>query len=274
MFATSLIVFRETLEAALFVGVVAASTRLLPGRARYLAVGVALGVGGALGLALAADAIAQLADGIGQDLVNALVLAAALSMLLWHCIWMSSHGREMATTARSLGHAVVAGQARPWALLVAVGLAVLREGAETVLFVAGTLSASGPMHPSVVVLAVGVGIAAGVVAGFTLYVGLSRIPVRHVFRVTNVLVALLAAAIASQLAKTLSQAGIIERWTTPLWDTSRLLAVDSPLGVLLHALAGYDAQPSSLQLAFYVAALALIIVSPRLLDRSRRAPHL
>ena len=84
------------------------------------------------------------------------------------------------------------------------------------------------------------------------------------FAATNVLIALLAASIASQRARALSQAGLIERGTSPLWDSAAWQASDSPLGTLLHALVGYDAQPSALQLAFYVAVLATIFVGMRL----------
>ena len=82
MFAASLIVFRETLEAALFVGIIAAATKQLPQRGRWLAGGVAAGVVGALLLALSAEQVSAWADGTGQDLVNIGILTAALSMLV------------------------------------------------------------------------------------------------------------------------------------------------------------------------------------------------
>jgi len=100
VFTAALIVFRESLEAALFVGIVAAATRQLAGRGGWLSSGVGLGVLGALVLALLAERITAWADGIGQDLVNIGVLSLALLMLLWHCVWVSTHGREMAASAR------------------------------------------------------------------------------------------------------------------------------------------------------------------------------
>src|SRR5882724_637493 len=116
MFATALIVFRETLEAALFVGIVAAATRGLAGRGRWLAGGVAAGVVGALALAAGADKIGALADGIGQDLVNVAILGAALLMLAWHCIWVSTHGKQMSEDAWRLGSSVRHGARAPRAL--------------------------------------------------------------------------------------------------------------------------------------------------------------
>jgi high-affinity iron transporter len=264
MFAASLIIFRETLEAALFVGIIAAATKQLPLRGRWLASGVVAGVIGALMLALTADQISAWADGIGQDLVNVGILTVALSMLVWHCIWVSTHGRQMAMDARQLGASVQVGQRKPWALFVAVALAVLREGAETVLFVAGSLTGGGPVGTGPVLLACALGLVAGALVGLGVYAGLSRIPTQKLFAATNVLIALLAASIASQLARALSQAGLIENGTAPLWDSSAWLASDSGLGTLLHALVGYDARPSAIQLGFYVAVLAGIYLGTRL----------
>ncbi len=274
MFAATLIVFRETLEAALFVGIVAAATRQLAGRARWLTGGVGLGVLGSLLLALMAGRIAGAFDGMGQDLLNIGVLTLALAMLLWHCIWVSTHGKEMAAEARSLGQNAQS-QHRPWALLVVVMLTVLREGAETVLFVAGSMQGSADTSASTVVLATVVGLTLGAAVGYGIYAGLARIPVRHLFTATNTLIALLAASIASQLARALAQVGWVERWTNPLWDSSAWLATDSTLGTLLHALVGYDPQPSASQLAGYLGALALIYFGTRFMAQrhGRLARH-
>jgi high-affinity iron transporter len=272
MFAAALIIFRESLEAALFVGIVAAATRQLADRTRWLAAGVGIGVLGALALALMAHRVSGWFDGIGQDIVNITVLSVALAMLLWHCIWVASHSREMASEARRLGASVKQGQRKPWALLIAVALAVLREGAETVLFVSGALAGTSGTSPAEVVLASLIGVGLGVAAGIAVYGGLSRVPVRHVFATTNALIAVLAGSIASQLVKSLTQAGFIERWSTPLWDTSNALAPDSAVGTVLHALVGYDARPSGAQLTSYLAVLALIYVGNRLLRPARSAP--
>ncbi len=268
MLATLLIVFRESLEAALFVGIIAAATRGLSGRRGWLGAGVGAGVLGALVLALLAQHISEWFDGLGQDVVNIGVLALALTMLLWHCIWVTTHTRQMVDDARQVGLSVRQGDRTPWALLLVIALAVLREGAETVLFVGGSLT-GGNVAPATVMMAVSLGLGGGALVGVGIYAGLTRIPTRHVFAVTNALIALLAASIASQLARALAQAGLIDAWTSPLWDSSRLLSQDSTLGTLLHGLIGYDARPSGVQLAFYVAVLLLIHVGTRMLSPGR-----
>jgi high-affinity iron transporter len=264
MFAIALIVFRESLEAALFIGIIAAATTGLAKRSGWLSAGIGLGVLGALLLAFLAGHISAWMDGLGQDMVNIGVLSVALLMLLWHCVWVTTHTREMVREAHRLGASVNEGDRTPWALLVVVALAVLREGAETVLFVSGSLGGA-VQSTSAVLLSGALGLASGVLLGVGLYAGLSRIPTRHVFTVTNVLIALLASSIASQLVRALAQAGLVERWSTPVWDSSAWLSPDSAMGTLLHALVGYDAQPSALQLASYVAVLAFIAAGTRLL---------
>lgn len=266
MFTTTLIVFRESLEAALFIGIVAAATRGVAGRSRWLGAGVGAGAAGAVVLALLAEHLSGWLDGLGQDVVNIGVLSLALAMLLWHCIWVSTHATEMVRDARQLGRSVQDGQQTPWALLVVVALAVLREGAETVLFVGGTLTAAGASQPAGVLTSVALGLMLGAVVGAGLYAGLTQIPARQVFSVTNLMIALLAGSLASQLARALAQAGFIESWTSPLWDSTAWLSPDSPLGTLLHALVGYDAQPSGAQLMSYLAVLTMIYTGTRLLS--------
>ena len=109
MFGTALIVFREVLEAALIVGIVAAATTGIPGRTRYIVGGLAAGLLGSVLVAFGAEGISQLAEGMGQELFNASILGIAVVMLAWHNIWMSSHGRELAANAKKLGRDVSSG---------------------------------------------------------------------------------------------------------------------------------------------------------------------
>jgi len=279
MFATSLIVFRETLEAALFVGIVAAATRGIPGRSRWISGGVMAGLAGALLMAAGMEQISAWADGIGQDLVNIGILCLALTMLAWHCVWVSTHAGEMVREAKHLGARAQhshesdhpSRRSSLWALSTAIALSVLREGAETVLFVAGIASgaAGDAMHVSA---SVSLGLLAGALLGGLIYLGLARVRTQHVFAVTNVLILALAGSLASQLAKALVQSGLIEQPSTPVWDTSNWLANESSFGTLLHALIGYDASPSSVQLMFYVGIVALIGLATRLAKSRKPSP--
>lgn len=262
MFGTGLIVFRETLEAALFVGIVAAATRSVANRTRWLALGAALGVLGSVFLAAAMEKISSWADGVGQDVVTVTILGIALLMLAWHTIWVSAHAREMTEDARRLGSNTAEGIGSLWAVALAVAMTVLREGAETVLFVAGLVSGS-PEGTGSLMLGAALGLVLGVTVGWLIYSGLGQVQPRRLFGITNVLMLLLAGNLASQLARTLQQADWLHWLGDNAWDSSSLLSNDSLLGMLLHGVVGYDASPSQLQVLFYVLASALIGLSAR-----------
>jgi high-affinity iron transporter len=257
MLASAIIVFREVLEAALIIGIVAAATRSVPGRTVWLTAGIVAGVLGAGVVALGTEQIAAMASGIGQELFNATVLGIAVLMLAWHNLWMSSHGAELAKDARNVGQDVRDGRRERSVLLIVVGLAVLREGSETVLFLYGI--AAGEGGASLPMLAGGlVGVAGGVAVGYLLYRGLLRIPLKWFFTATAVLVLFLAAGMASQAARFLIQADILPSLAAPVWDTSAVLPDSSIVGTLLKGLVGYDARPAGMQLIFYVLVLVAI----------------
>jgi high-affinity iron transporter len=254
MLATAIIVFREVLEAALVVGIVLAASRGVAGRGFWVSGGIAAGVLGAALVAACAEAIAAAVNGIGQELFNAAILFTAVVMLGWHNIWMNRHGRELVAAAATLGKAVL-GRSRPlYALALVVGIAVLREGSEAVLFVYGIAIASG-------VGAIGLwggvilGLSGGVAIGALIYFGLLSIPLRRLFGVTSWLILLLAAGMASQGAAFLMQANLLPSLGNELWDTSAILSERSMLGVLLHVLIGYSAQPAGIQVVFYLATV-------------------
>jgi hypothetical protein len=114
------------------------------------------------------------------------------------------------------------------------------------------------------------GLALASLVSWVLYRGLVAIPLRRLFSVTNILIALLAAGMAGQAAATLHAADLIPGWGERLWDTSALLADDSFAGKSLHALVGYSARPSGVQLAAWLATLAMLFVLTRAAGRPSR----
>ncbi len=268
MFVSLIIVFREAMEAGLIVGVVLAATNGVVGRAGWIAGGIAAGVAGASLVAAFAGALSNAFQGTGQETFTATILLFAVAMLTWHIVWMSHHGRAMAAELTQVGEQVRLGQRSLAALAVVVAVAVLREGAEVVLFLFGIVAAT---HTGMLSLTIG-GVAGLVLAGvvsWLLYRGLVAIPLRHMFRVTNGLIALLAAGMAGQAAAVLHSADLIPGWGEQLWDTSAILSEDSFLGRSLHALVGYSARPSGVQVAAWLATLVMLAVLTRAVSGPR-----
>ncbi len=270
MLGALVIVFREALEAGLIVGVVLAATRGVPFRGRWVAAGVGGGMLGACLLGLGAGKIASLFGGSGQELFNALILGIAVGMLAWHNAWMASHGREMAQDARTLGADVARGSRSLTAVATVVGIAVLREGAEVVVFLYGILAAEGGTKLEIV-MGSAAGLLGGAAISLVLYKGLLVIPIRHFFSVTTMMITLLSAGLACQAVSFLQQGGYSVLWSTPLWNSSGLISEGSWSGKTLHALVGYTDQPTGMQMVVYASTLVFVFILATWSKRMARA---
>lgn len=263
MLAALVIVFREVLEAGLIVGIVLAASRGVPGRGRAVGLGVLAGIVGSIIVALFAVQISSAFDGRGLELFTAGVLILAVVMLTWHVVWMADHAREHVMQLKQLGAAVEAGTQSVAALGIATAVAVMREGSEVVLFMSGIVLQKADTAASLAIGSAG-GLALGAAVSAVIYFGLSAIPLRQVFAATGVLVTLVAAGLAAQAIHQLANAGLIADWLDgTVWDTSWLLSEESWTGRILHVVVGYSARPGALELAAYVATIAIITMLAR-----------
>ncbi len=274
MLAALLVVFREVLEAGIVIGVVLAASEGIRGRGLWISAGVLGGMLGSALLALFAERISNLFDGSGQEVLNAGILAVAVVMLVWTVVWMASHGREMVIQMQAIGKDVQEGRKPLTALAVVVGMAVLREGAEIVLFVYGIMSTGMETVPNVLIGGL-LGLAAGAVVAFVLYRGLVAVPLKYLFKVTAAVITLLAAGLSAQVVGILQDAGFIQSLADPVWNTSWLLADDGAVGRVLRTLVGYRAEPTGMQVIAYLVTVAVIVALSSIVNtRIARAKQL
>jgi high-affinity iron transporter len=261
MLGALIIVFREVIEAGLIVGIVLAVTQGMPGSRPVIAVGVAAGVVGASLVAVFAGAIGEALAGVGQEIFNASILLIAVVMLIWHNVWMASHGRELAAEVKRVGEAVRTGSSSILALGVVCAVAVMREGSEIALFMYGLVASAGSTAGELLTGSI-LGLAAGVGLTALTYLGLVTIPQRRLFAVTTALISFLAAGLAAQAVLFLQQAGFLTMMTQTAWDTSAI-------GRVLHTLIGYSDEPSVLQVMAYMLTLAVIVILTRTVGSRR-----
>jgi high-affinity iron transporter len=276
MLAALIIVFREVIEAGLIVGIVLAATQGVAKRSLWVALGIGAGVAGACLVAAFAGEISNLFEGYGQELFNAAILILAVVMLTWHNVWMAGHGKQMAREMRTMGAQVTAGQRTLTALAIVVGVAVLREGSEVVLFLYG-VAAQGGLTTASVLTGGALGLVAGAAVSAAMFYGLLTIPAHRLFSVTGWLITLLAAGMASQAVLFIQNAGFLQVLMMPLWDTSWLLpeggeGVLGIVGRMLHTLIGYSDQPNGAQLIAYLSTIVAINVLMRVVNRPRPTP--
>lgn len=265
---TALIVFREVMEAALIVSIILAATRGVARRGWWVSLGIAGGVVGAGIIGSIITTIAGLFDGNGQEIVNAVILLTAVALISWHVIWMNSHGRELSRHMKAVGKSVADGSRHMSILAVVVGLAVMREGAEIVMMLQGlwTNGSTASLYGGAIV-----GFLFGTALGIGMYVGLIALSISHMFAATNTLLILIAAGMSARAANFMAQADLLPSFGQQVWDTSFVLDDKSLLGQVLSTLIGYTAQPSGIQLVFYVVTLLAIIA---LMQRAKTvSPH-
>jgi high-affinity iron transporter len=272
MLATLIIVFREVLEAGLIIGIVLAATEGVSRRGCWIAGGIFGGVSGAALLAGFAGALANAFSGSGQELFNAAILLIAVVMLGVHITWMASHGRQMAQQMKAMGRAVVEGDRSLTAMALVVAVAVLREGSEVVLFLFG-IATSAHEGAAAMLTGGGLGVLAGAAVSWLLYRGLVAIPMKHLFKITNGMIALLAAGMAGQAVAILAGTNMLPTLGDEVWDTSSILRDDSILGRALHALIGYSDRPPGIQVLAFVVTLAALITLSRLVGQGPRVSN-
>ncbi|MEJ0096003.1 MAG: FTR1 family protein [Methylocella sp.] len=257
MIGALIIVLREVIEAGLIVGIVLAVTKTMPQRTPFIWGGLAAGLLGAALVAVFAGALSNAFEGVGQEIFNASILGLAVIMLTWHNVWMARHGRELSDELRRVGGEVTNGSRSLMALAVVIGVAVLREGSEVVLFLYGVVISS---HDSGLSLLVGgvLGLLLGAAICLLTYTGLVTIPARHLFKVTSILIAFVAAGMAAQCIALLEQADIATSLSRTVWNTSAILPDNSIPGRVLHTLLGYTDRPTELQLLAYLGTLLVM----------------
>ncbi|RBP12210.1 high-affinity iron transporter [Roseiarcus fermentans] len=250
-FNTAFVVWRESIEALLVIGILSAWIGHRPeaerkaGRA-WLWAGVAVGIVGAVALAAALVTVGEeLSDDAQVWFQTAIVLIAA-ALIVQMVFWMRRHGR---TLKREL-HARLddAADRSNWiAVFTLAAIAVMREGSEAAVFLYGSMVSAGT---SVVrgVVAAALGLALAIATYGLLQAGARIVSWRAFFRVTEIMLLLLAGSLLLTGVDNLVSLGLVPQLSGRMWDTSRILTDSGALGGLVSALTGYRAKPVLVQL--------------------------
>ncbi|WP_110649567.1 iron uptake transporter permease EfeU [Salinicola peritrichatus] len=260
-----LIMLREGLEAALMIGIIASYLHQTGRQAWmpavwigiFLAAALALFVGAGLQFASAEFPQRQ------QELFEAIVGFLAVGMLTWMVLWMrraaGSMKRELtAALDRTFG----SDRRHTWALIGMVFLAVAREGLESIFFLLAIFQQSVNAQAPLGAL-LGLGVAVG--AGLALYRSSLRLPLGHFFRVTGLLVLLVAAGLFAGSVRALHEAGLWNHAQQVVFDLNDVLPLDTVLGSLFAGIFGYQPAPTLSEVAAYAGYLAVVawLLRPR-----------
>ena len=266
------ILWRESVEALLVIGILASwlSNRQAGPRARaYLWGGVAAGLAVALGFAALVLGFSELLSGaMREGLMTGMVFLAS-ALIVQMVVWMRRHGR---TLKRELETGLeTAARADHWGTVFLLAmLAVAREGSETVVFLYGTVAAAPTATLPGVLAAVATGLAAAALTYAALRLGSRFLPWRWFFRVSEVVLLLLGAALFVTGVGDLVAAGLLP-YGASLWDTGALLDDSGPVGGMVAALTGYRSAPDAVTLGAWIVYWGLVALTLRVQVRRARA---
>ncbi|MDR3212337.1 MAG: FTR1 family protein [Azoarcus sp.] len=265
MFNSFFVVWRESLEALLIVGILYAWLKVNDeegsGR-RALAAGIAGGIGLAfvLGWALLAAQSELAGEALEAFQSGALIVAALLiTQMVW---WMSRHGRRMKAEIENRiarAHRHKNRLAAQWSIAIIAALAIAREGAETVIFLYG-IAQGGDGVGTLVAGAFG-GLAAAVLCALAAARGLAHLRLGLLLRISSILLLVLASSLLVAASERLIGMDWLPALIDPVWDSSMLLDNNTGLGRLAADFAGYRARPALTSLLIW-GAYWLIALTP------------
>ncbi len=283
---TFLITLREGVEAALVVGIVLAllkkSEQSHLNKWVYWGVGVGIAASALLGILFnlvyqVLEAVYPEYTPVIEPTLETIFCVLAVVMLSWMLIWMTKQAKLMKGQVEgSLTNVLQQNSHAGWGVFTLVLIAVLREGFETVLFIAanfqqGLASSIG---------AIG-GIAAAVAIGFLLFKWGVKINIRQFFQVMGVFLLLIVGGLVIAALKNVDEAvanlAVVTSTTQnfcvyydhsrnihscilgPLvWNTSQILPQKQFPGVILKALFGYREHLYLVQALVYVVFLVTV----------------
>ena len=260
MGAAFVIALREGIEAALIVSIVLAYLKQLgrTDRSHLVWWGTALAVALSAILGTIIFSVGAEFEGTAEQVFEGLVTLTAVGVLTWMIFWMRRQGaRIKSELQQKVDTALTAGGL---ALAAIAFFAVLREGVETALFLfaaaEGTAVEDGGVAAQLLGAMLGLGLA--VVLGVLLYRGGIRMNLRTFFKVTGVILVVVAAGLFAYSVHELQEAGWLPFLESHAFDLSATLPDDDGVGAVLRGLVGYNADPGVLEVVAWAAYLVVV----------------
>ena len=265
MLPTLVIGLREGLEASLIVGIIASflarNGRRDALRATWLGVAAATVACLAIGIILVRVS-ADLPER-AQEAMETIIGAAAVVMVTFMIVWMSRHARSMRGELEGAAAAALA-RGSATALVAMAFLAVLREGFETSVFLVSVLESSTSTALASTGAVLGILIAVGI--GYGIYRGGIRVNLSRFFRVTGVVLVLVAAGLIMTVLRTAHEAGWLSVGQASPVDLAWLVAPGSVQASLLTGVLGLSAHPTVIEIVGwvgYAVPMILLVAMPR-----------
>jgi len=263
MWASFFIVWRESIEALLVIGILYAwiKREQITGGTTKLWIGTVLGLIFATILALIIYYAGKwYADAGGQWFLT-IMMAVASFLILHMVIWMKNNGRNMRLSLEQQAKSSTG----TFSLITLVAIAVAREGSETVVFLTGIISQSS--STSLFIFGAVLGFFVAIITFIFLQIFSHVMPCQWFFNISAIILLLLGGALLVGASdKAVNQIGGVDNlpeWVfsvmyDPIWSTEWLISDSKGT---LAGLTGYNANPTLSQiipLALYWAVAIIL----------------
>ncbi|MDT7568547.1 MAG: high-affinity iron transporter [Pseudonocardiales bacterium] len=259
MLPTFVIGLREGLEASLIVGIVAG---FLGRQGRRDALRqVWLGVVAAVLICIVVGVVLEIISAdlpqAEQEGLETVIGLFAVAMVTYMVMWMRKHSRDLKGELEGqAGAALARGSAT--ALVVMAFLAVLREGFETAVFLLAAFQAS--TSPVLAGSGALIGIVLAVVLGYGIYKGGVRLNLSKFFRITGVVLVVVAAGLVMTAFHTAHEAGWVNFGQQRVADLSWLVLPGTPVSSLVTGVLGIQPYPVLIEVVAWFVYLVPLMV--------------
>jgi len=257
MISSFVITLREGLEASLVIGIILAYLVKVNGRHlfKHIWLGVTLAIVASLGIGMGVFLTAASFEGIATKIFEGMSSYLAVIVLTYMIFWMR---KQSITLKREIEHRVdiVTRSGATASLVLLSFFIVLREGAETVLFLLATVR-----EQWINLLAAFLGLVVAVVIGYLIYRGSKGINIKLFFNITGVLLIVISAGLLAYGTHELNEAGVIPPVIEHIYDINFLINEKGIFGGILKDLFGFNANPSLSEAVLYILYLGSVMTA-------------
>jgi len=272
MIASFIITFRETLEAALIIGIILGyltkTKQTKYNNIVYLSIlsGIVASILGAL---LFID-ISKGFTGVTEYIFEGTTMFIGALLLTTMILWMMKQ-RHIAKELQEKIKIELA-KSYKFGLFFLVFISVFREGIETVIF----LGAASFVSVNNTLLGALFGIIAAIFLGYAIFVGSRKINLKKFFNVTSILLILFSAGLIAGSIHEFQEAGIVPIIIENVWNINPQINADGSYpflhekgngGSILKGLFGYNGNPSLIEILGYLIYLLLIFTLWKNIER-------
>ena len=265
MVASFIIVFRETLEASLIIGIVLSYLERINARSKFRQVwyGTVLGIGISIGAAFVLTSAMDGFTGVSEKIFEGVTFLIGAALLTTFILWIMKEERYSASLHEKIDVSLT--NRRILGIFFLVFISILREGIETVIFFQSLINIQESAAPAWIGSLLGAALA--VIAGVLIYFSEKKISLKRFFQVTNIILIFFAAGMIAYGIHELQEAGIIPIVIEHMYNINPpvltegvypILHEKGAVGSILKGLLGYNGNPSLFEVISYIIYIALI----------------